>query len=184
MKTKLLVLIVLITALAAMVVPVMAAGSQQSTITGNPTAVTSITLDKSTISLSLDPTASQPIIDATTHMTAESNNPTGYTVKVVDAMDNSKAANAGHMREFSGASYGSNFLAANMTVDSASGADATDTQATLSGPGSSKTLQATSAPKQVSNKVITFSQNVAYSDPRLSAGNYQIVVEFDISTNA
>ena len=54
---------------------------------------------------------------------------------------------------------------------------------TLTGLPNSKSIQTTTSAGQVATSGLTFSQFVAYSDPVLTTGTYQIVVEFDIVTN-
>lgn len=184
MKTRSLVLIgVLVIALAAMAMPVMAATTASATITGNPTATTEITLSANSLPLTLTPGSTAS--DNSITMTSTSNNANGFTVSVKDAMDNGKeSSHAGHMMAFNAGSYTeATYLAANMTAATSSGADATDAGTiTLKGPNA-QTIQSTTAPKQVLNKAITFSQAVAYTDARLTTGSYQIVVQFDIAAN-
>lgn len=125
------------------------------------------------LSIPLDPATSPNTVGGTLVVTSDSEN--GWTVFVADAMTGGKTHD-GHMQEYSGGTYGTRFLAANMTV---SGNAET---VTLTGMPNSKVLQETSS--RLSTSIpITFSQVVDYSDPRLTTGNYRIVVEFDISEN-
>lgn len=139
------------------------------------------------ISIPLNPSTSPNSAPGT--LTVSSTNPTGWTVKVVDAEDHNKAGDGhwdGHLTEYTTGTttYGPHYLAANMTVHGSSSPPVTDAPAvTLTGTANPQTLESASGPTSTTVS-LTFQQAVAYTDTVLTNGNnYQIVVEFDAFDN-
>jgi len=115
------------------------------------------------------------------HITVTSDNAT-WTVTVKDASDNSKPAQwAGRMVEWDGTSaYVTNpaVLGANMTVTGATVAGSSGSSATLS--SDNQIIESGTAEVTSLEIPLTFAQEVAYTDPHLTAPNhvYRIVVTF------
>lgn len=131
------------------------------------------------LSIPLDPATSPNTVGGMLVVSSDSGG--GWSITVKDNLAGGKTHD-GHMQEYSGGTYGSRFLADNMTVSgSAEDARVTDIPVTLT--GTPKQLESTGSSAVSLSIPITFSQVVYHTDPRLPTGNYRIVVQFDITEN-
>jgi hypothetical protein len=182
MKINLMVVISLVVAMsAAMVAPVGAAPTGTSVITGNPGYIIDIVVTGDITGWAL--VAGTTNTNSTGVDLVVSSNEIGWTVAVRDALDGSKdAATAGKMTNYTGSSYASGSLAANLTVagESVSG-KSTGAGVTLS--GIPQTIETGLDVVTSDSMHITIGQAVAYTDPRLPNPNvYRIIVTFTGTT--
>jgi len=179
MKKNLLVIISLVVVMSAvMVVPVVAAETGTSTITGNPGAAIDITVTGSISDWTL---AVGSNTNATSVDLTVSSNKVGWTVAVKDNSDNGKPVSwAGRMVEWDGTSAyvtSPEVLGANMTVEGATVSSSTGSLVTLS--QTDNTIETGLDAVNAQSMDITIGQAVAYTDPTLPDPNvYRIVVTF------
>jgi hypothetical protein len=179
MKINLLVVISLMVIIsAAMVAPVMAATTGNSTITGNPGAAIDITVTGNISDWAL-------VVGSNTNSAAVdlnvSSNTATWFVAVKDASDGSKPPSyAGRMVEWDGVSaYVASpaILGANMTVAGATVAGSSGSSATLS--SADQVIETGTAAVSLQYMDITIGQVVAYTDLTLPDPHvYRIIVTF------
>jgi hypothetical protein len=192
MKTKVLVLMVLIIAIAAMAMPVMADSTGSTTITGDVSTDTSITAS-STASITLNPAATGGITTTISTVTVANNAAAGYKVNVKDAMTDAagspttKTATAGHMTATQ--ADGVTFLEGQGTLltDAMTASVTADDDISTSSPA---TLAQTDSTGFIASKpghhitngkevTVTFSQKTYYTDTVItSPAQYLMVVTF------
>ena len=184
MKSKLLILIVLIIALAAMAAPVMAGTT--TTITGNPASITGVTVKSGSETLALGSLTIGAANSGTAVITVSNNVGNGYTISVGDSESATKTTNSGIMREYDGTTYGTGYLGTAMTADANVDA-ATFYDHSPQSLGQSPVVVITSVAgnKYVQDHDITmkFSQTVLVTDPHLGGSStYRIIPSFTIAT--
>jgi len=187
MKKNLLVIISLVVVMSAvMVVPVVAAETGTSTITGNPGAAIAITVTGSGIS-NWALVAGQTNTDTSSVGLTVSSNKVGWTVSVKDAMDPDTTpapkttGTAGRMTEWteSSSTWGASSLAAAMHVTGATVDTKTTGGVERTLTGSDQTIETGLAEVSSQSMGITIGQTVAYTDPILPSGKvYRIIVTF------
>lgn len=180
MNTKLwLIGGLLVLAVAVMVGPVSAATSGTSNVTGNPAATIDITVTGNITNWALAIGANNDA--STVALTVSANNP-GWTVQVKDTMDHSKPAGTeGKMSEYNTATdlfvtSSPKTLTNAMHVQGGSGTGYAGSDVTLT--QNDQAMVTGSAAVSTQAVTTTISQNVAYTDQRLSGTVYRMFVTF------
>jgi hypothetical protein len=179
MKIKLLVVISFMVVMsAAMVAPVMAAETGNTTITGNPTAYVALTINSATVAMTLIPPGVNS--DTSNHLDAAANCPSA--IKAKDAMTNGKPS-AGFMVNVTTAdgTYLTDTLGAAMGISgTAIGVFTTTPISPLTAVDQTLYTGSGAGPSQ--ELALSFNQAVAYSDKILPTGySYRIPVTFTIT---
>jgi hypothetical protein len=183
MKIKLLVVISLMVVMsAAMVAPVMADETGNTTITGNPTAYVALTINSATVAMTLIPPGVNS--DTSNHLDAAANCPSA--IKAKDALTDSKpSSSAGFMvNATTGGIYN---LTETEKLGTAMGISGTTvgvfTTSTITAlTAVDQTLYTGSGAGPSQELALSFNQAVAYSDKILPTGySYRIPVTFIIT---